>query len=144
MESNSGIVNNKIPSSVRKDGTIRKEIKVRPGFVPQQDVSSFKSKKLEKLENFVPGTTRQRNDPKKEERARKAKKPALNPVVASKPVIDTPNVQKDPLKQQRAIEKKLRQIKELELKDIKSTEELEKIAKKRDLEQLLQELRINP
>ncbi|WAR57397.1 hypothetical protein PtB15_8B444 [Puccinia triticina] len=47
--STSGIVldpntgDRKVAPSKRPDGTIRKEIKIRPGFTPQEDVSKFRS-----------------------------------------------------------------------------------------------------
>ncbi|TFL05754.1 hypothetical protein BDV98DRAFT_475510, partial [Pterulicium gracile] len=34
-----------IPQSRRADGTVRKELKVRPGFTPQEDVQRFRGKK---------------------------------------------------------------------------------------------------
>ncbi|KAK7695706.1 hypothetical protein QCA50_000342 [Cerrena zonata] len=34
-----------IPESRRPDGTVRKQIKIRPGFTPQEDVSRFRGKR---------------------------------------------------------------------------------------------------
>lgn len=61
--SNSGIseTNNGsrfIPASVRPDGTARKEIRVRPGYRPPEDVEVYKNKAAEAFKNrgnFVPG-----------------------------------------------------------------------------------------
>ncbi|KAJ3150114.1 hypothetical protein HDU86_006738 [Geranomyces michiganensis] len=59
----SGIVEYKpgdrvIPASRRPDGTVRKERKVRPGFVPQEDAARYSNAKIEATKvpaGYVPG-----------------------------------------------------------------------------------------
>src|SRR2546430_12419187 len=50
-----------IPSSVRADGSTRKEIKVRPGYKPPEDVEVYKNRTTEAWKNRgsggVPGAT---------------------------------------------------------------------------------------
>ncbi|KAH8106197.1 hypothetical protein BXZ70DRAFT_918584 [Cristinia sonorae] len=44
-----------IPESRRPDGTVRKQIKIRPGFTPQEDVSRFKgTRQLQKEATALP------------------------------------------------------------------------------------------
>ncbi|PLW40096.1 hypothetical protein PCASD_07863 [Puccinia coronata f. sp. avenae] len=55
--STSGIVRDpntgdrKVAPSKRPDGTLRKEIKIRPGFTPQEDVSKFRSARQSEFES---------------------------------------------------------------------------------------------
>ncbi|KND00287.1 uncharacterized protein SPPG_04616 [Spizellomyces punctatus DAOM BR117] len=47
-----------IPATRRPDGSVRKERKVRPGYVPQEDVSRYTNAKVEATrvpEGYVPG-----------------------------------------------------------------------------------------
>ena len=48
-----------IPASKRSDGTLRKEIKVRPGYQPPEDVETYKNQRAENWKNrgsgCVPG-----------------------------------------------------------------------------------------
>ncbi|KAF1810907.1 hypothetical protein P152DRAFT_87563 [Eremomyces bilateralis CBS 781.70] len=44
-----------IPSSVRPDGTVRKEIKVRPGYRPPEDVEVYKNRTAEAWKNRYAG-----------------------------------------------------------------------------------------
>lgn len=39
-----------IPESKRTDGTLRKEIKIRPGFTPQEDVGRFRGTKQQEMD----------------------------------------------------------------------------------------------
>jgi partner of Y14 and mago protein len=39
-----------IPESKRSDGTVRKQIKIRPGFTPQEDVRRFRSTKQAQID----------------------------------------------------------------------------------------------
>jgi len=44
-----------IPESKRPDGTVRKQIKIRPGFTPQEDVSRFRGTKQSQMDvNTLP------------------------------------------------------------------------------------------
>ncbi|GJE84678.1 Mago-bind domain-containing protein [Phanerochaete sordida] len=44
-----------IPESRRPDGTVRKEIKIRPGFTPQEDVSRFRGSRQQQMDrNTLP------------------------------------------------------------------------------------------
>lgn len=42
-----------IPESKRPDGSVRKQIKIRPGFTPQEDVSRFRGKKQAQMDSNV-------------------------------------------------------------------------------------------
>ncbi|KAG0709557.1 hypothetical protein DFH29DRAFT_2945 [Suillus ampliporus] len=44
-----------IPESKRSDGTVRKQLKVRPGFTPQEDVSRFRGSRQQAMDvNALP------------------------------------------------------------------------------------------
>lgn len=49
-----------IPSSTRADGSKRKEIRVRPGYVPPEDIETYKNQRADALKNKdkagIPGT----------------------------------------------------------------------------------------
>ena len=49
VENNSG--ERHIPSSVRPDGTKRKEIKIRPGYKPPEDVEVYKNRTADAFKN---------------------------------------------------------------------------------------------
>ncbi|GJJ07359.1 hypothetical protein Clacol_001561 [Clathrus columnatus] len=60
-KSNAGIIvdpntlDRVIPESKRADGSVRKEIKIRPGFTPQEDVGRFKTSRQKQIEqNTLP------------------------------------------------------------------------------------------
>ncbi|KAF9779532.1 hypothetical protein BJ322DRAFT_1113337 [Thelephora terrestris] len=40
-----------IPESKRSDGSVRKEIKIKPGFTPQEDVSRFRGTKQQEMDS---------------------------------------------------------------------------------------------
>ncbi|TFK43601.1 hypothetical protein BDQ12DRAFT_731599 [Crucibulum laeve] len=42
-----------IPESRRPDGTVRKQIKIRPGFTPQEDVKRFRGTKQAQMDSNV-------------------------------------------------------------------------------------------
>lgn len=42
-----------IPATKRPDGSIRKEIKIRPGFVPAEDIATFRSQRAAQRERNV-------------------------------------------------------------------------------------------
>lgn len=44
-----------IPSSVRPDGSVRKEIRVRPGYRPPEDVELYKNRTAEAYKNRIKG-----------------------------------------------------------------------------------------
>ncbi|KAI8905691.1 hypothetical protein PhCBS80983_g02590 [Powellomyces hirtus] len=55
-----------IPATRRPDGTVRKERKVRPGFVPQEDVTRYSNARVEATkvpEGYVPGLPTQNTTP---------------------------------------------------------------------------------
>lgn len=65
--SNSGITTGAdgqrhIPSSVRADGSVRKEIKIRPGYRPPEDIEAYKNRTAEAWRNRgkggIPGSER--------------------------------------------------------------------------------------
>jgi partner of Y14 and mago protein len=69
--SKSGIIENPdgerhIPSSVRPDGTKRKEIKIRPGYKPPEDVEVYKNRTADAFQNRgsggVPGAEGLKDD----------------------------------------------------------------------------------
>ena len=144
--SNSGIVNNKIPPSVRKDGSIRKEIKVKPGYIPPEDVSAFVSQKKSQLENTIVGTTRKRIEIKTVKSI-----PMSTAAVKLPPVVpkvdqltnatEQPLMKPDPIKQIRGMEKKLRQIAELEKKEILTMEEKIKVSRKSQIQKEMEVLK---
>ncbi|TID22243.1 hypothetical protein E2P81_ATG11349 [Venturia nashicola] len=67
--------NRVIPSSVRPDGTLRKAIKVRPGFTPPEDVEVYKNRTAEAWKSRgkggVPGAESPDSDKAKEPSAGK-------------------------------------------------------------------------
>jgi partner of Y14 and mago protein len=161
----SGIQGDIIPASRRPDGSLRKPIKVRPGFIPVEDQIKFASERqLGKeyltpvLENFVAGSSQPRNQPeqipiskaKKKNQKRKEKRlqerfedlnlESTTPVVAQESAqITVQSIEK----QKRAIAKKLRQIEELEEQQRQgkelAIEQLSKISKKQELQKMLSE-----
>jgi partner of Y14 and mago len=59
-----------IPSSVRADGSVRKEIRIRPGYRPPEDVELYKNRTAEAFRNRgkggVPGAESQEDESKAE------------------------------------------------------------------------------
>ena len=51
-----------IPSSRRPDGTFRKEIRVRPGYVPQEEVTAFETTASKLKKKGIPGFVRPADD----------------------------------------------------------------------------------
>lgn len=132
-----------IPSSRRADGTTRKEIKVRPGYKPPEDVETYKSRTVEGWRHgssTVPGTEAgselhaaesKNKNAKRREAARKKKEEStqdeLDVGVASMTVEDKArddaakvcDEQDDDQERQKKIRnalKKLRAVKELKAK----------------------------
>jgi partner of Y14 and mago protein len=129
-----------IPSSVRPDGTLRKEIKVRPGYRPPEDVELYKNRTAEGFRTRgkagVPGaesikTAAANKNAKRREARKKAataasdgkdetEKPAESNTTEAKPTVEPvaePEKPKDPEaekeKEAKKLMKKLRQAKEL-------------------------------
>src|SRR5271169_2182090 len=117
-----------IPASVRPDGSIRPERRVKQGYTPVEDVATYKNEKIESFrshqyghKDYVPpglAKATEREDKKKRRRPKK-KGDAGEGVEESKPAaeISSQNVegigQEDPEKKARALKKKIRQATEL-------------------------------
>lgn len=132
-----------IPSSVRADGTVRKEIKIRPGYRPPEDVEVYKNRTAEAFKNrgkgpapgseFVeendkePSAAAAKNAKKREARKRAAAAAAVNgegptgsagDATVSESKIEEMPVDPEATKEKEAkkLAKKLRQAKELKEK----------------------------
>lgn len=151
-----------IPSSVRPDGTVRKEIRVRPGYRPPEDVEVYKNRTAEAWKNRgkgpIPGSeviikdetssaAANKNAKRREARKKAAAtagpedaKPALKEVVKEEPV--DPEAEK--AKEARKLTKKLRQARDLkdkkELGDSLLPEQFEKVIKINELIRQLDKL----
>jgi partner of Y14 and mago protein len=123
-----------IPASLRPDGTLRKEIRVRPGYRPPEDVELYKNRTAEAFKNRgkggvpgaesvaaavnVPSAASNKNAKRKEAR-KKAAASAL-PCTSAAPVQQTTPTQEpvDPevekTKEAKKLAKKLRQARELQ------------------------------
>lgn len=125
-----------IPGSRRADGTYRKERKVRPGFVPLEDVKRYSNSVLESTKQAptIPGAKKSIPGVKSET------KPNSKPVAAQTP----PSGNQTKEKKIKAIQKKLRQITDLEQKLIKgeklNEEQQEKVKKGKALRAELAQL----
>ncbi|KAI8365596.1 hypothetical protein BD560DRAFT_402001 [Blakeslea trispora] len=136
--SNAGIIqvgeDRWIPGSRRADGTYRKERKIRPGFVPQEDVQRYSNARLESVKQPTP--------PPGSPSIPGAKKaaPATKPAVQQTP----PAVDQTKEKRIKALNKKLRQIAGLEQKLIKgetlNEEQHDKVKKGKALRKELAQL----
>ncbi|KAJ4992628.1 hypothetical protein SVAN01_02011 [Stagonosporopsis vannaccii] len=129
-----------IPSSVRADGSVRKEIRVRPGYRPPEDVELYKNRTAEGFRNRakagVPGaeSLKKEDDPAKISNAatknakrREARKKAaaekedeklVEPAKTAEPTEPVKSVKSvepeaDKEKEAKKLVKKLRQAKEL-------------------------------
>jgi len=168
----SGIVTGKdgerhIPSSVRPDGTVRKEIRVRPGYRPPEDVETYKNRTAqawkERGSGGVPGAdaidtesaTAAANKNAKRREARKkaaaaekdqgeetAKNTAPAPKVVPQEEPVDPEAEK--AREARKLSKKLRQARELSEKKDKGDallpEQFEKVIKINELIRQLDKL----
>ncbi|KAG2235403.1 hypothetical protein BDF21DRAFT_406072 [Thamnidium elegans] len=123
-----------IPGSLRADGTYRKERKVRPGFVPQEDVKRYSNARLESTTSNggkpgIPGIK---------------KKEGPKPVKKDIPPPTLPSSDQTVEKKIKALNKKIRQITELEQRAIKgetlNEEQREKIKKGKSLREELTKL----
>lgn len=168
--SRSGITESKdgqrhIPSSVRADGSVRKEIRIRDGYKPPEDIDVYKNRTAEAWKNKgkggVPGaeavgeetlsSAASTKNAKRREARRKAA--AAAPTVGSTDVVskaeaDTPQEPVDPevekAKEARKLSKKLRQARELKDKKDKGDsllpEQFEKVIKINELIRQLDKL----
>ncbi|KAF1930266.1 uncharacterized protein M421DRAFT_3347 [Didymella exigua CBS 183.55] len=157
-----------IPSSVRPDGSVRKEIRVRPGYRPPEDVELYKNRTAEGFRNRgkvgVPGAEnlKKEEDPSKSSVAanknakrREARKKAAaekeeeipaesadpaEPAEPAKPV--DPEAEKE--KEAKKLVKKLRQARELKDKKEKGEgllpEQFQKVIKISELVNQLEKL----
>lgn len=128
-----------IPASTRADGTQRKEIKIRPGYAPPEDVEVYKNRTAETWKNRgsggIPGAEGLKDKAEdksaasnKNAKKREAKKRAKAAEGDGEKVKDTPSEEKkeekaedvDPEvereKKARNLKKKLKQAKELKEK----------------------------
>jgi partner of Y14 and mago protein len=144
----SGIIDGVIPESRRPDGTIRKERKVRPGFVAAEDVTRYTNNRMEAAKRppgYVPGLGVVSKEPAQAPASKNAKKnakkqetktaepviaaiqanksPESNPTTSSSPA--PPTSSKDAITSKATIaadiEKKIKNIKK-KLRQIEETE----------------------
>jgi partner of Y14 and mago len=164
VETNTG--ERHIPSSVRPDGSKRKEIKIRPGYKPPEDVEVYKNRTADGFKNRgsggVPGAEGLKDDKdeipatsnknaKRREARKKAKaaeeggdkvkeeSSAAETKEASKAEEVDPEVEKE--KKARNLKKKLKQARELKEKNQPQTTLLpEQFAKVIKINELIREL----
>ncbi|KAK4513596.1 uncharacterized protein ATC70_005600 [Mucor velutinosus] len=133
-----------IPGSQRADGSYRKERKVRPGFVPLEDVKRYSNARIEasREASLPPGakTATSSIPGAKKKPAEKLKPAAAKPTMAPTP----PAADQTKEKKIKALNKKIRQITELEQKLIKgeklNEEQHEKVKKGKSLRAELERL----
>jgi partner of Y14 and mago protein len=137
VETNSG--ERHIPSSVRPDGTKRKEIKIRPGYKPPEDVEVYKNRTADAFKNRgsggIPGADGLKDDKEEgsaasnknakrrearkkakaaEEGGEKVKEPEKKDSADKAEEAVDPEVERE--KKARNLKKKLKQAKELKEK----------------------------
>lgn len=149
-----------IPSSVRPDGTVRKEIRVRPGYRPPEDVEVYKNRTAEAWKNRgktgVPGAEAMtqddaasaaatKNTKRKEARKKAAAAAAKDDTATDANKTETLNPpEQEPLdpeaekaKEARKLSKKLRQARDLKDKKEKGDsllpEQFEKVIRINEL-----------
>lgn len=153
-----------IPSSVRPDGTVRKEIRVRPGYRPPEDVEVYKNRTAEAWKNRgkgpIPGSealakddsssaAANKNAKRREARKKAAASAPAAPDTAKPAAQDTakeepldPEAEK--LKEARKLAKKLRQARDLKDKkeqgDSLLPEQFEKVIRINELIRQLDKL----
>lgn len=130
-----------IPGSQRADGSYRKERKVRPGFVPQEDVKRYSNARIEASKEAAllpPGAAKATTIPGGKKKV--VEKP--KPTVVKNQTPPAADQTKD--KKIKALNKKIRQITELEQKLIKgeklNDEQHDKVKKGKSLREELEKL----
>ncbi|KAL1310879.1 hypothetical protein AAFC00_001110 [Neodothiora populina] len=151
-----------IPSSVRPDGTLRKEIRVRPGYRPPEDVEVYKNRTAaawkDRGKGPIPGSEAVTKDESssaaanKNAKRREARKKAATSANPDAPKTPVPEAAKEePLdpeaekaKEARKLTKKLRQARDLKNKkeqgDALLPEQFEKVIKINELIRQLDKL----
>lgn len=162
-----------VPSSVRADGSVRKEIRVRAGYRPPEDVAVYKNRTAESWKTRgsggIPGAdfadAAQRNGQKSQNQARKGKKSSKESLSRTKDgngahkslKEEEKSVEQEQLepidpeaereKEARKLSKKLRQARDLEQKKTKGDsllpEQFEKVIKMNELLRQLEKLGFN-
>jgi partner of Y14 and mago protein len=162
VETNSG--ERHIPSSVRPDGTKRKEIKIRPGYKPPEDVEVYKNRTADAFKNRgsggIPGADGLKDDKEEgsaasnknakrrearkkakaaEEGGEKVKEPEKKDSADKAEEVVDPEVERE--KKARNLKKKLKQAKELnEMKEGGAALLPEQFAKVIKINELIREL----
>lgn len=151
-----------IPASTRPDGSLRKEIRVRPGYRPPEDVEVYKNRTAEAWKNRgkgpIPGseslTTEETNSAaanKNAKRREARKKAAASAAQDETKPASKESVQEEPVdpeaekaKEARKLTKKLRQARDLKDKkeqgDTLLPEQFEKVIKINELIRQLEKL----
>ncbi|KAF1356534.1 hypothetical protein BDV97DRAFT_288021 [Delphinella strobiligena] len=152
-----------IPASVRPDGTLRKEIRVRPGYRPPEDVEVYKNRSAESWKNRgkggIPGAepvakeegsaAANKNAKRRESRKKAAATATTAPEVpksaAPESVKDDPvDPEAEKAKEAKKLTKKLRQARELKDKkeqgDALLPEQFEKVIRINELIRQLDKL----
>lgn len=126
-----------IPGSQRADGSYRKERKVRPGFVPLEDVKRYTNSRIESAKPSSDSTAKPAIPGAK---SKEPVKPVKKPTVAPTPPSNDQPIEK----KIKALNKKIRQIEELEQRMIKgeslNDEQKEKVKKGKSLRDELAKL----
>ncbi|BFZ64955.1 hypothetical protein YB2330_006116 [Saitoella coloradoensis] len=104
----SGIVNGTVPKSIRPDGSVRKEIKIRPGYTPPEDVTRYTRKP--NLPPLPPGAAAAVVEEKKKKRSRGKGKGK------NTPPAKVEHQEEDTEKRARSLRKKIRQATDLKAK----------------------------
>src|SRR5271167_1187614 len=150
-----------IPASVRADGSIRPERRVKQGYTPAEDVTAYRNEKAESFrshqyghKDYVPpglAKPTDTEDKKKRRRPKKKGQSGEEGEQAKSAEIATTNVegvgQEDPEKKARVLRKKIRQAMDLkeraEKGDKLEASQLAKIGMLETLEKELKELNID-
>lgn len=144
-----------IPASVRADGTIRPERRVKQGYTPIEDVAAYKNEKVESFrshqyghKDYVPpglAKSTESEDKKKRRRGKKggageAGEESKSATEVGSLILEAPG-QEDLEKKARALKKKIRQAAELKERAAKGERlEVSQIAKIGMLETFQKEL----